>query len=246
MLTLGVDLAAEAANTAVAAIDWTEGVATVTSVVVGAADADIVQAIVRADVSGIDCPFGWPDTFIDFVSRHRDGRLDAPPDSGRDWRRGLAFRRTDEVVHELTGRWPLSVATDRIGLAAMRAAAVLAQVEAAGLPVDRGGRGRVVEVYPAGALRTWGLPATGYKGGAGSAAREGLVESLQAATPWLHWGGFEGRCRASDDALDAVLCALVARAHALGLGTQPVSDDRDAAGREGWIVLPMGPLADLA
>ena len=39
---------------------------------------------------------------------------------------------------------------------------------------------------------------------------------------------------ASDDQLDAFVCALTARAHALGL-THPVPDDRaDLAGREGW------------
>ena len=31
------------------------------------------------------------------------------------WRRKLAYRVTDEVVHAAVGRWPLSVAADRIG-----------------------------------------------------------------------------------------------------------------------------------
>jgi hypothetical protein len=41
-----------------------------------------------------------------------------------------------------------------------------------------------------------------------------------------------------DDALDAFICALVARAAALDLAGHPTDDDLPAARREGWIHLP--------
>jgi hypothetical protein len=54
------------------------------------------------------------------------------------------------------GQLPLSVSTDRIAYPAMRIARLLGAV--AGEPVDRTGAGRIVEGYPAAALRVWGLP----------------------------------------------------------------------------------------
>ena len=44
---------------------------------------------------------------------------------------------------------------------------------------------------------------------------------------------------ASDHALDALVCALVARAAALGLVESVPERDREAARLEGWMALPM-------
>ncbi|MEO6713138.1 MAG: DUF429 domain-containing protein [Mycobacteriales bacterium] len=84
--------------------------------------------------------------------------------AGDRWRAFLANRETDRAVHQAVGLWPLSVAADRIGLAAMRAAGLLADLADAGRAVDRAGTGVVVEVYPAASLKVWGLPHKGYKG----------------------------------------------------------------------------------
>lgn len=78
--------------------------------------------------------------------------------AGHDWRRQLAFRRTDEPVRAATGLVPLSVAADRIAHPAMRCAGLLARLALEGQPVDRSGSGVVVEVYPAASLKQWGLP----------------------------------------------------------------------------------------
>jgi hypothetical protein len=57
--------------------------------------------------------------------------------------------------------------------------------------------------------------------------------------PWLQWapGGWEAYIQ-SDDALDAVLAALVARAAALGFTILPSDADIGLARTEGWIHLP--------
>ncbi|MGC5015148.1 DUF429 domain-containing protein [Streptosporangium sp. DT93] len=246
MLTVGVDLAAEAVRTAVAWLDWSEDGARVTRIEIQADDDVIVEAIMGADKAGVDCPIGWPDAFVDFVVAHRAGHVQVPGGvAGRDWRRNLALRVTDRVVHDLTGLTPLSVSADRIGHTAMRCAALLAELTRRGRPADRRGDGVVVEVYPAASLKRWGLPFRGYKRSANLAALGDLVDGLREAAPWLDLGPYERVCRASDDATDAVIAALTARAALLGLATVPAGEQTGPARTEGWIALPTTPLREL-
>jgi predicted nuclease with RNAse H fold len=246
VLTVGVDLAAEPRNTAVARIRWTQTSAEVQAVGVGADDPMLVAEIAASDKAGIDCPLGWPRRFVEFVAQHESGAFVAPVDvAGKDWRRQLAFRETDLIIRSATGLIPLSVAADRIGLAAMRCAGLLGRLAAAGQPVDRSGAGVVVEVYPAAALKHWGLTYRSYKGTANTTVRHQLVDTLTAAASWLRLGDHEPACRRSDHALDAVIAALNARAAALGLTTTPTADQLGAARTEGWIALPTGNLTDL-
>ncbi len=246
MLTAGVDLAAESKGTALAVLDWSGPLVTA-HVGTAVPDAEIAAAAARVARLGIDCAFGWPDDFVSFLTRHAAGdRLDTGTDEGMAWRRRLSYRATDRVTRELTGRWPLSVATDRLGLTAMHCAVLLEAIgDALGAPVDRSGAGTAVEVYPAAALRGWGLDTRGYKNDAG--VRDGLLARLLGCAPWLDLTPANRRLMTdSDDAFDAVVAALAARAHALGL-THPVpAECRDQARREGWIALPVGRLEDLA
>jgi predicted RNase H-like nuclease len=111
--------------------------------------------------------------------------------------------------------------------------------------VDRAGGGHVVEVYPAAALSRWQLPHKGYKGAGKQTTLGRLVDELLSALPGLRLGDAEAICRRSDDALDSVVCALVARAASLGL-VEPVPAERAArASSEGWIALPTSPLVEL-
>src|SRR5262249_19256695 len=82
----------------------------------------------------------------------------------------LQFRATDRFVYERTKRWPLSVSSDRIAIPAMRAAALFTRLAEKADSVARDGSGKVVEVYPAVALRIWGLNA--------EATNVGRTESL--------------------------------------------------------------------
>jgi predicted nuclease with RNAse H fold len=246
MLTVGVDLAAEPAGTALAVIEWSPGRARLSEVVVGADDAVLLDRIGRADKAGIDCPLGWPAAFVEFVSAHRDGHVTVPAGvAGLVWRRRLAYRVTDGIVRTATGRWPLSVAADRIGHTAMRAAALLAALAGAGRPVDRAGTGVVVEVYPAASLRVWGLPDRGYKRTANLARLDDLVDRLTERARWLDLGPHEALCRRSDHAIDAVLAAITARCAAIGATAEPDPDQVDLARVEGWIAVPTTPLSGL-
>jgi predicted nuclease with RNAse H fold len=246
VLTVGVDLAAEPATTAVAWLDWLPAGVTVRNLVVGADDELVIRAIREADKAGIDCPLGWPDKFVAFVGAHQAGNVVVPEEvAGRDWRRTLAFRVTDDVVRHATGLVPLSVAADRIGHTAMRCAGLLARLAREGQPVDRSGAGAVVEVYPAASLHRWRLPHRGYKGRANVTRLATVVDLLLAAAAWLTLGRYDDTCRRSADALDAVIAALTARAAARGLVTSPTPEHAVIARNEGWIALPTCPLSAL-
>lgn len=248
MRTMGVDLAAEAANTAWAAIDWRgNGTAELDDLHLGADDQSILDGLAEADWASMDCPFGWPDMFVEFLTAHRDGHVLPPMGvTGLAWRRSLSKRETDLEVRRVTGINPLPVAADRIAAVAMRGVGLLGALAKDGRPVDRAGGGPVVEAYPAAAMKLWGLPYQSYKGQTKRSGLAVVVDALQRALPALRLQpDHEALCRRSDDALDAVICAILARAAAIGAVSQPPLHLRDQAAREGWIVLPVGPLADV-
>ncbi|NAZ86467.1 DUF429 domain-containing protein [Kineococcus indalonis] len=245
MITAGVDLATQPAKTGLAVIQWRPGHAQLIQLRLGVSDEDIVEVAQEADKVGIDCPLGWPDDFLAFIGAHAAGRLPLTGgESGDELRRRLAYRQTDRVLRR-AGYAPLSVAADRIGLTAMRAALILERLAAAGRPVDRSGAGVVAEVYPAASLKQWGLPHRQYKREGNRQARRELVVALRRQVPWLDLGANAALCENSDDALDAVVAALTARAAALGRCEPPGGQETARARREGWILVPGGAVSTL-
>ena len=241
MLTIGVDLAAAPKKTGLAAIEWSRGHAALRLLKLAPNDAEIVAESRDATTIGIDCPFGWPVEFVEFVSAHIKSEVAPRTLAGADWRRQLAYRETDRFVREHTGRWPLSVSTDRLGLTAMHCAELLEEFANAGEIVDRSGRGRLVEVYPGAAVRFWGLTTAGYKSDVNMRAI--ATNDLIRQAPWLHIEPDSiALMSRSDDAFDAVIAALNARAHALGLTTRIPDALLAAAKSEGWTALPTAPL----
>jgi hypothetical protein len=231
----------------VASVDWSPTRAVLRDLVLPADDDAVLAAVLRADKAGIDCPVGWPDAFVAFVDAHHAGHVTVPEGvAGRDWRRRLAYRMTDEVVRAELKMIPLSVAADRIGHTAMRCAGLLARLAEGGRPADRDGDGVVVEVYPAASLKQWGLPHRGYKRTQNVTSLGAVVDGLVAKAPWLDLGALEATCRRSDHALDAVVAALSARAAALALATRPDEWQVAAARTEGWIAIPTSGLDALA
>ena len=306
----GIDLAAEAAGTALAVLRVKSGgsgraALELESLLLGADDDAIVRGTRDASLIGIDCALGWPVDFVEFVGRHvaaverepaggrvqragpaaelegsheppapaaelEGGRVHPPapaaalkgaqeppapaaalPATGDlAWRRHLAYRETDRVVTERTGARPLSVATDRLGMTALRCAVLLDRLAGDGRVVDRSGEhpSAVVEVYPAMALRVWGLARPGYKSAnktAAADARLALINDLERAAPWLRLGDHRALMHGSADALDAVLAGLVALAHGVGASIRPTPDQRPRARVEGWISIPTVGLAEL-
>lgn len=235
---LGIDLAADPRRTGLAALQETGGTVLVEQVRVGVDDALIIEMIRAAAAAGIDVPLGWPQRFVELLGLHAAGTVPAPASTGPEWRRDLAMRATDREVHRRTGLTPLSVSTDRIAHPALRWAGIEAHLRESGIDTARDGSGRVAEVYPAAALRCWSLAHRGYKGAKNLGPRSELVAALSQALPWLDWNGNREHCTADDDALDAVLAALIAREVHLGRTRTPPAELRGTARIEGWIHLP--------
>lgn len=204
----------------------------------------------------IDAPFGWPQPFAEAIAAHQAGRpwpelLDNPRDP-------FERRETNRFVRECTGKVPLSVSTDRIAYPAMRCAVILGDLSHHVEPelLARDGSGLVAEAYPDAALRCWlpdiwaAAPKDSYKGNSPSAAarRQLVVKTLLKALGFgfVISGESIEACHRSDDCLDALVCALVARAVARGQTMLPTTAKRrELALIEGWIHLPNGPLQQL-
>jgi hypothetical protein len=230
MITVGIDVASRPERTAGCWIRWDNGVGTVEQVE-QPLDDDRLRSILAedsVDKVGIDVPLGWPTAFVRAIGAHH---------AGKPWRAyttsDLTRRVTDWHVHRATQQLPLSVSTDRIAYPAMRVAALLS------VPTDRTGEGRIVEVYPAAALRRWGFPWQQYKRTKGLAALGELLTGLRNAMPWLRaekrWWSW---CEERDDAFDALVACLVARARVRGLCDPIPLEHVAAAEAEGWIALP--------
>ena len=236
--TIGVDLAAQARETAACVLVWRDDRAEIAYLDAGLLDDALVALVTTRTPTkvAIDAPFGWPDAFVAAVANwHSGGRWQPTPIPL------LRLRLTDRVVIAETRQQPLSVSSDRIAITAMRCAGLLSRLEELGHPVDRSGSALVAEVYPAAALRQWSLEARGYKGSKPEqqAARARLVDSLSVAwRPWLPLDAHRASLAASDHLVDALLCALLARAVECEQTLQPSEDDRATAQREGWIHLP--------
>jgi biotin carboxylase/predicted nuclease with RNAse H fold len=231
MKTLGVDVAAQAAKTAVCLIRWGTSEAKVEFLKVGVTDDRLLELFSQADKVGVDAPLGWPDAFVKAISAHRD--LQPWPAASTT---ELRYRVTDRFVHEKTRKWPLSVAAEKIGAVALRAAALLSKV-AVREPVDRTGAARFVEVYPAAGLIRWGFSQDQIKkkntAGLASEVVKKLGPRLEISEEDLTL------CKANRDALDSLVAALIARASALGL-CEPIPAEHSALARaEGWIALPL-------
>lgn len=95
MRTVGVDLSAQSKETAVATIDWQSGGAAITSIVVGADDNRIVNLASGVAMIGIDSPFGWPSSFVDFVVSYRARQSHATRLDSVEHRGPLLVRQND-------------------------------------------------------------------------------------------------------------------------------------------------------
>ena len=226
--TLGVDLASAAERTATCVIEWADGRASIRQLAVGADDDAIISLAGGADAVGIDAPFGWPVPFSELLSGKSQ-----PCAWTHERRDALRFRATDHHVRRETRRWPLSVSSDLIGVVAMRCHGLLQRLRSTNPTADE----TALEVYPAAALRRWDLAAASYKGAKRRKALEQLVGKVMEVATWLEVSGEHGEIlRISDDAFDALISSLVARAATVGLADDSPDDAR--ARSEGWIVLP--------
>lgn len=265
---MGIDLASQPAKTAICILRWGEGPPAVVALCRGRSDdgtplhtkwLSTTAYGIRGDYGapiakvGIDAPFGWPEPFLDAVAAYRGGPswptgLDSALDACR-------LRETDRAVHRLSGKRPLSVSADKIAGPAMRCATLLTDIanHIGDRAVARDGSGLCCEVYPDPALRHWtaGMPRAlgareSYKGSDAANRRRDLLAIVNSKLAFADSFGLLDRIVREDDYLDALVCALVARAVELSQTHAPKDgDERSLAEVEGWIHLPREPLEGL-
>jgi hypothetical protein len=133
---------------------------------------------------GIDVPLGWPRRFAEAVWAHSTGSgwpSDCNHAADNDQMR---LRATDRWIVRQYQQHALSVAADRLALPAMRAAWLVPRLQVG--PVDVSGTGKVVEVYPALALRIWGCRTADTRGPrAHRHGRRSWMHSRTASHGWI-------------------------------------------------------------
>jgi len=231
MRLVGVDLASQPKRTSLAVIE----AGRVVMLISEATDDTIIEHATGAHGVGIDAPLGWPDAFVETITAHH-GHESIPAHDPRN----LRLRRTDVITHERSGKQPLSVSTDLIGVVALRAIRLLERLS--GVGAARDGSAGVYETYPGSAVAIWDLVTSSYKPKTATDQRAAIVGALSTH---LDLGGFDDQMIANDDDLDAVLCAAVAGLAASGATFVPDSDDVSLAQREGWIHIPSEPITSL-
>lgn len=235
-VTVGIDLAAGPENTAFCCLERNKGVVRVSVLRCNWDDDDLIAGIGGSYKAGIDSPLGWPVDFVTAVSAWNAHGTWPPGLDPRD--PALQLRRTDRLVKDERAIRPLSVSTDKIGVVAFRAAHLLARLAEEGHEIDRAGcSGLVAEVYPAAALKAWGLWRQGYKTDRG--VLRDIARRLLGTCGWLEVHEAErGAIETSHDVFDALVCALLAAQVAMGETRRPEPAERADAEVEGWIHVP--------
>ena len=252
MISLSKDLSVNLTQTGICSLKWADGGAHA-SFLQARDDAELLGMIRHGGtVVGIDVPLGWPIGFAQAVGHYMasdDGRWPKAswPESY------FRLRSTDEWVAKHARKRqppvsirPLSVSADKLGAPAMKAAWLLSEIARGepGTVVDRSGReGRFVEVYPTAAIRLWDLKLPPYR----SKNKEETYEALTTCREELTrrsggvLQGLDGM--QTEHQVDALICALVARAARLPeLTVAPPSEKQEAARLEGWIHVPAAPI----
>jgi hypothetical protein len=204
--------------------------------------------------AGIDAPFSVPDNYVGRVGGHAAllTLVGAQAIAGRPFIRGLdmvkliagvatplkppkPLRETDAFWAKLgvNVRSPMWTGA-RPGAPMTAACLTLLHRSGRGIwPWSSAGPGLLVEAFPAGQLRTWGLPHQRYDGpsSTATATRRTTIGALAAR---LRLGPWRSTLLKSADALDAVVCAFAAMA----VTTSKVSSPRStAASTEGWVAV---------
>lgn len=229
----GIDLSASERNTGVCRLTVTPQGVEIDVLRQRFNDEHVCQIIIDSDLTAIDVPLGWPEAFSDAIHAHRNRRW--APTARERWH-DLRYRLTDQAAHDRLGWNVLTASADKLGVTAMRMADIEMKLATAyGIRVDRSGMsGRVLETYPAGAVRMWTDSGRPTKKSAPDMFLP-LVDEIDAT--WT--GDSRHHLMNSDHAFDALVAAFVAWARDTGATHPPVAaQERRAAATEGWLHLP--------
>jgi len=274
--TIGLDIASKGSKSAICCLEWdSSGVQMIDLDVGHFSNEKIVTKIQHLREKpgsddcyiGIDAPFGFPISFTDAVLAMVN--ITAPPQETQVW------RLTECWIKENLSIQPLSCTTSLItDTIAGRCLPVRYKLAAQNALSDLIGYStKIFEVYPASALVSWKAPLKTQNGtssykkndSSGNEAKQCIVEFIfgmekaPGGDSWLQIPSqnkdeYWKLLHRSDDAIDALVCALTARivsdpSHptdpaALGVFSK---NELDQIQKEGWIhVPPEGSLKELA
>ena len=179
----------------------------------------------------IDAPLGWPQLMGDELASHQAG-YPIHQESNNFFRRA-----TDKFIKRKVGKQPLDVGADRIARTAMAALVILKELrDITNCPIPLAWNQEItglntIEVYPAGTLRSYKLPDTGYKSN-NPEHRQRRAEILDQLSRYMTIKDTT-LLLANADVLDASLCCLAGADFVRGKTMQP--ENQELAKKEGWI-----------
>ena len=213
----------------------------------------LADYLFKADfaAAGIDAPFALPKEHMPkgghaallkaVAALPREGRPFAKGAALVDWAKTIAPVTSAKPMRETERKWRARGLNVRSTLwngargGAPFTAACLTLLHAAGRPCypwATSGDGMMLETVPMAQLKVWNLPFVGYDGDKGAATRRTIVAGVAKRVELPD--EITKLCLSSADAVDAVVCALIARAWSMGklldygAPTHPI---------EGWIVV---------
>lgn len=249
---VGVDWATESKKRAAVELATQSGVLSLVKVVQPFSDSDAGSTLKdqELNVVAVDTPFGWPKDFSSFVSTWSASTGGPPPPTSLSF----SLRTTDLVVRQETGKQPLSVSADRIGLCA-RSWVNVVTAEKVANRMDVGQRPTperpVIEVYPGASLKVFAKHSNSKvddadfkkKQASREAALKGLFSMFGVQDPKQLTKKLIGVGEEDSDAADAFLAALTAVAYLDRLPgwsvRRPTSNELTLAETEGWIFFPV-------
>ena len=254
LLTLGIDLASASDKTAFALVEWTRPTSNsrhprdykgqLVQLCLQGSDHDLLQFHPSEQcLIGLDAPLGWPASFVQYISTPlKDLKSFARPAQvwGPEFRDQFRYRQTDYYTRSVLGRWPLSVSTDYLSLVGLRARGLLRLWDISNIT----GEDFVYEVYPAVALKRWGLVHRGYKGSTENKVkiRQEMLIQLSHLFSIHIPTHFKIQLVQSDHGFDAFICALITLYASLDLCDLPSDDSiQQLSQHEGWIYIPHSP-----
>jgi len=234
---IGIDCATHPSRVGVALGLVNQQTAKLLQVEVGGRDSSIVKIIVnwinesKLVLLALDAPLGWPASLGEALVSHTAGQpIAAKPDE--------LFRRvTDHIVKEKIGKQTLDVGADRIARTAYAALILLQELrEITGHMIPLAWHSRLehsvaaIEVYPAGTLRAYGLPASGYKKEDRRHVRHAIISGIRRH---IQLPDDLSILYDNSDVLDAAICVLAATDFLSGNVISPTN--QKTAQKEGWI-----------
>lgn len=267
--TLGISFGRFSRRATCCTIQWPGGLGLTETPKLGVPDEALLQRMEAADWTAVTgAPFGFPDAMLDAIVSYAEDGYWERPDGPELLHHRATDRFVMELLHERELYLPPATAPDRLRDAGRIAQILTEHADRTGRPLDRIGapgptgmdgppdlpRGLVefptsgvIETSAAAALAAWGLPFDGYSEADcftvtdARDRRDRILHGLEheAGVSLILCDDVRIAVRTAEDALEALVAAVVAYVAAADETIKPTVSQRGVAQREGWIHIPV-------